>query len=101
LGETRSGIFFQEGLDSQSTDLPVGQISGPVRRRKRSQRPLAERLGYVAEAVERGLQTFDNFGCDFVGRRQQIGIVERVIFDPEDIEIDLSRLEAWRLRRSG
>lgn len=33
----------------------------------RSNRPIAERLGHVAEAVQRRLRTFDDFGGDFVG----------------------------------
>src|SRR5258708_30076198 len=32
LGQTRKDLFLQTGLDSKFTDLPVGQISQPVRR---------------------------------------------------------------------
>src|SRR5258707_10172785 len=32
LGQTRKDLFLQTGLDSKFTDLPVGQISRPVRR---------------------------------------------------------------------
>ena len=35
LGWRRSGIFFQAGLDSQLTDLPVGQITRRQHRRRR------------------------------------------------------------------
>ena len=56
---------------------------------KSSARLFAKRGGDVAEAVERRLQVFDDLGRDFIGRRQQIGIVERVILEPEDVEIDL------------
>src|ERR1700681_3340535 len=55
----------------------------------RSDRPLAKRFCHIAEAVERQLQAFHDLGRDFVGGRQQIGIVERVILDPENVEIDL------------
>jgi len=41
------------------------------------------------EAVECGLQVFDDFGGDLIGRRQQVGVVERVVLEPEDVEIDL------------
>jgi hypothetical protein len=30
LGQRRSGIFLQMGLDSQFTDLPVGQIRARI-----------------------------------------------------------------------
>ena len=55
----------------------------------RSNRPLAERIGYVPEAVERRLKTLDDFCRDFVRGRQQIRVVERMILHPEDVEIDL------------
>jgi hypothetical protein len=42
-----------------------------------------------AEAIERGFQIFDDFGGDLVGGRQQVGVVERVVLEPEDIEIEL------------
>lgn len=42
-----------------------GSTSHPVH----LNRPLAKRLGYIAETIERGLQAFDDFGRDFVGWR--------------------------------
>jgi hypothetical protein len=39
----------------------------------------------LAEAVECGFHVLYNF----VGRREQIGVVERVILEPENVEIDL------------
>ena len=38
LGQAESGIFLRKGLDRQSTDLPVGQISRPIRRSSKSYR---------------------------------------------------------------
>src|ERR1700730_806916 len=51
--------------------------------------PFAKRLRHVAESIKRRLQTFDDFGRDLVRRWQEVGIVERVVFEPEDVEIDL------------
>ncbi|HEY1430321.1 MAG TPA: hypothetical protein VGF39_01605 [Stellaceae bacterium] len=42
----------------------------------------------LAEAVERRFQILDDFGRDLVGRRQQVGIVERVVLEPENVKID-------------
>jgi len=42
-----------------------------------------------AEAVECRFEVLDDFGGDLVGRREQVGIVERVVLEPEDVEIDL------------
>lgn len=47
----------------------------------------------LAEALKRRFQALDNFCRNFVGRRQQVGIVERVVLEPEDIEIDLVALD--------
>src|SRR4030088_1631708 len=37
LGQTGTGIFLETGLDSRMTDLPVGQISRPVRHSSKSE----------------------------------------------------------------
>src|SRR5258706_14123105 len=92
----KAEYFCEGGWTGNSSGNPSGKsvaleasVNHAVLRDTRSNRPLAKRLGHVAEAVERGLQTFDDFGRDFVGWRQQIGIVERVILYPENVEIDL------------
>ena len=64
-------------------------LNHAVLRDTRSNRTFAQCLGHVAETIERQFQAFDNLGGNFIRRRRQIGIVERVILDPEDIEIDL------------
>jgi hypothetical protein len=43
----------------------------------------------LAEAGERRFQVLDDFGGNLVRRRQQVRVVERVVFEPEDVEIDL------------
>jgi len=42
-----------------------------------------------AEAVECGFQVLDDFGGDLVRRRQKVRIVERIVLEPENVEIDL------------
>jgi len=37
LGQTGMEIFLETGLDSRMTDLPVGQISRPVRHSSKSE----------------------------------------------------------------
>src|SRR6266446_3040917 len=44
-----------------------------------------------AEAVERGFQVLDDFGGDLVRRRQQVGIVERVVLSQKMSRLILSR----------
>ena len=43
----------------------------------------------LAEVVESGFQVLDGFGGDLVRRRQEIGVVERVVLEPENVEVDL------------
>ena len=43
----------------------------------------------LLKAIERRFQVLDDLGGDLVGRRQQIGVVQRVILEPEDVEVHL------------
>jgi hypothetical protein len=41
------------------------------------------------KACERRLEALDDFRRDLVGRGQEVGIVESVVFEPEEVEIEL------------
>src|SRR5216684_2914505 len=67
-----------------------------IERWYRSSRPFAKRLGDATKAVQGGLQALHHFGGDLVRRRQQVGIIEGVVLEPENIEIDLVAAEQGR-----
>jgi hypothetical protein len=50
---------------------------------------------YRLKSLQRALQAFDDFRRHFVRRRQQVGVVEGVVFKPKDVEIDLVALAAF------
>src|SRR5437016_11155624 len=65
-----------------------GSQSCNLRGRARSLLSLQAQRDF-AEAVERRLQILDDFGGNLVGGRQEVGVVERVVLEPEDVEVDL------------
>jgi len=52
-------------------------------------RSASEAQGDLTETIERGFEVLDDLGGDLIGRRQQVGVVERVVLEPEDVEVDL------------
>src|SRR6266566_7672693 len=64
-----------------------GSQSCNLRGRARSLLSLQAQRDF-AEAVERRLQILDDFGGNLVRRRQEVGVVERVVLEPGDVEID-------------
>jgi hypothetical protein len=49
----------------------------------------AQISGNLAELFERGLKIFHDFGGDDVWCREICGVFEGVVFEPEDVDVDL------------
>jgi hypothetical protein len=65
LGQAGNEIFLQMGLDSQTTEQPVGQISRPVRRSWKSEGGRLTRLLSLVNGGLRSLLRRSDFGDRF------------------------------------